>query len=182
MKEAAQITPQDYTATVTKQSKMTDFASLDVVYTTAHANPSPKGVLNVERRYYVRFTQDGMQKLRPLYEGEPVKVGDEVEVQLTLTADSAFEYVLLSDPKPAGFENAELTSGWTWNPVPMYREVRDADTNYFVNRLPAGTITVRYALRPTVPGIFHAKPAQVQSLYNSEYGAHTGSDMLAVTR
>ncbi len=180
VKQDAQITPTAYTATVTKQGKMTDFASLNVVYTTAQAKASPKGVINVSRAYFVRFTQDGVQKLRPVKDMEEVKVDDEVEVQLTLTTDSAFEYVLLTDPKPAGFESAELTSGWTWNPVSMYREVRDADTHYFINRLPAGTVRVSYVLRPTVPGKFHAKPAQVQSLYNPEYGAHSAAEKMSV--
>ncbi|MBO5910632.1 MAG: hypothetical protein J6Q05_00320, partial [Elusimicrobiaceae bacterium] len=180
VKQNGQITPTAYTATVTKQGKMTDFASLNVVYTTAQAKASPKGVINVSREYFVRFTQDGVQKLRPVKNMEEVKVGDEVEVQLTLTTDSAFEYVLLTDPKPAGFESADLTSGWTWNPVSMYREVRDTDTNYFINRLPAGTVRVSYVLRPTVPGQFHAKPAQVQSLYNPEYGAHSAAEKVNV--
>ena len=173
-------TPTAYTATVQKQGKMTDFASLNVVYTTAQAKASPKGVINVSRAYYVRVTQEGVQKLIPVKDRDEIKVGDEIEVQLTLTTDSAFEYVLLSDPKPAGFESAELTSGWTWDPVAMYREVRDADTNYFINRLPAGTVRVSYVLRPTVPGKFHAKPAQVQSLYNPEYGAHSAAEKLNV--
>lgn len=182
VKQGTQITPAAYTATVTKQGKMTDFASLNVVYTTAQAKASPKGVINVSREYFVRFTQDGVQKLRPVKDMEEVKVGDEVEVQLTLTTDSAFEYVLLTDPKPAGFESADLMSGWTWNPVSMYREVRDADTNYFINRLPAGTVRVSYVLRPTVPGQFHAKPAQVQSLYNPEYGAHSAAEKIKVEK
>ncbi len=174
------VSPAAYTAQVNKQGKMTDFASLSVVYTTAQAKASPKGVINVSREYFVRFTQEGVQKLRPVKNLEEVKVGDEVEVQLTLTTDSAFEYVLLTDPKPAGFESADLSSGWTWNPVAMYREVRDADTNYFINRLPAGTVRVSYVLRPTVHGKFHAKPAQVQSLYNPEYGAHSAAEKLNV--
>lgn len=179
-KQSTQLTPAAFTAQVNKQGKMTDFASLNVVYTTAQAKASPKGVINVSREYFVRFTQDGVQKLRPVKDMDEIKVADEVEVQLTLTTDSAFEYVLLSDPKPAGFESADLTSGWTWNPVAMYREVRDGDTNYFINRLPAGTVRVSYVLRPTVPGKFHAKPAQVQSLYNPEYGAHSAADKLSV--
>ena len=181
-KQGAQITPVAYTATVHKQGKMTDFASLNVVYTTAQAKASAKGVINVTRAYFVRFTQDGVQKLRPVKDIEEIKVGDEVEVQLTLTTDSAFEYVLLTDPKPAGFESADLTSGWTWNPVSMYREVRDAQTNYFINRLPAGTVRISYVLRPTVPGKFHAQPAQVQSLYNPEYGAHSAAEKVSVTK
>ncbi len=172
--------PAAYTATVHKQGKMTDFASLNVVYTTAQAKASPKGVIHVSRAYYIRVNQEGTQKLIPVKDRDEIKVGDEIEVQLTLTTESAFEYVLLSDPKPAGFESAELTSGWTWDPVAMYREVRDADTNYFINRLPAGTVRVSYVLRPTVPGRFHAKPTQVQSLYNPQYGAHSAAEKISV--
>ena len=111
-----------------------------------------------------------------------MKVGDEVEVHLTLTSDSAFDYVQLTDPKPAGFESAELQSKWTWNPVSMYQEIRDADTNFFINRLPAGKVELRYVLRPTVPGKFHAKPAQIQSMYAPEYGAHSAAEKVTVVR
>ncbi|MBQ8033407.1 MAG: hypothetical protein IJ266_05635, partial [Elusimicrobiaceae bacterium] len=70
----------------------------------------------------------------------------------------------------------------TWSPLSMYREVRDADTNFFIEHLPAGQVTVRYVLRPTVPGTFHAKPAQIQSMYAPEYGAHTASEKLKVEK
>ena len=95
---------------------------------------------------------------------------------------SAFEYVLLSDPKPAGFESADLLSAWTWNPVSMYREVRDAQTNFFINWLPAGKVTLRYVLRPTVPGQMNALPAQIQSMYAPEYGAHTETAEMSVVK
>ncbi len=182
VKQGAQLTPAALQAQVTKQGKMTDFASLNVIYTSAEAKASPKGVLNVSREYFVRFTQDGTQKLRRVKEGDNLKVGDEVEVHLTLTTDSAFEYVQLTDPKPAGFESAELQSKWTWNPVSMYQEIRDADTNFFINRLPAGKVELRYVLRPTVPGKFHAKPAQIQSMYAPEYGAHSAAEKVTVIR
>lgn len=180
VKQGAQLSPAAYTATVSKQSQMTDFASLNVVYTSAQAKASPKGVLNVERSYFVRFTQDGAQKLHPVRDMDEIKTADEIEVHLTLTSDSAFDYVLLTDPKPAGFESADLTSGWSWNPVFVYQEVRDAETNFFINRLPAGKVTLRYVLRPTVPGKFHAQPAQVQSMYAPQFGAHSASEKIQV--
>lgn len=182
IKQGAQLTPAALKAQVTKQGKMTDFASLNVIYTSAEAKESPKGVLNVSREYFVRFTQDDTQKLRRVQNGDDIKVGDEVEVHLTLTTDSTFEYVQLTDPKPAGFESTELQSKWTWNPVSMYQEIRDADTNFFINRLPAGKVELRYVLRPTVPGKFHAKPAQIQSMYAPEYGAHSAAEKVTVVR
>ncbi len=182
IKPKTQLTPEAYTATIRKQSKVTDFASLNMVYTSAQAKASPKGVLNIEREYFVRFTQDGVQKLRPVKDTGEIKTADEVEVHLTVTADSTFDYVLLTDPKPAGFENADLTSGWNWNPISVYREVKDGVTQFFINRLPAGKVTLRYVLRPTVPGKFHAGPAQIQSLYAPEFGAHSTAEKIQVQK
>ena len=109
-------------------------------------------------------------------------MGDEIEVHLTLNTDSAFEYVQVSDPKPAGFESTELISGWSWNPVSFYREERDSRTNFFINWLPNGTLTLRYVLRPTVPGQFHAAAAQAQSMFAPEYGAHSASTTIQVEK
>ena len=181
VRQGRQITPQALQAQIEKKGVLTDFASLSVIYKSAEAKESPKGVLNVTRKYFSRFTQDGIQKIRPVQDLGEIQVGDEVEVHLTLTSDSSFEYVLLSDPKPAGFESDELLSGWTHDPLWLYRENRDAQTNFFINWLPAGTVTLRYVLRPTLEGRFHALPAQAQSLYAPEFGAHTAAEVLNVS-
>lgn len=180
VRQGKEITPNALRATIDKKGVLTDFASLSVVYKSAEAKASPKGVLNVTREYFTRFTQDGVQKIRPVQDLGEVAVGDEVEVHLTVTADSAFEYVLLADPKPAGFEAKELLSGWTYDPLYLYRENRDETTNFFIQQLPAGTVTLRYVLRPTLEGRFHALPAQAQSMYAPEYGAHTAAEVLKV--
>lgn len=182
VRRGRQVTPEAFSAQIQKKGVMTDFASLSLIYKSAEAKASPKGVINVTRQYFTRFTQDGVQKLRPVQDLGEVKVGDEVEVQLTLTTDSAFEYVRLSDPKPAGFESDELLSGWTADPLWLYRENRDAETNFFINWLPAGTVTFNYVLRPTVEGRFHALPAQAQSMYAPEFGAHTAAAALTVEK
>ncbi len=182
VRQGDQIKPNALQATIEKKGVLTDFASLSVVYQSAEAKASPKGVINVSREYFTRFTQDGVQKIRPVQDLDEVQVGDEVEVHLTLTTDSAFEYVLLADPKPAGFENEELFSGWTYDPLRLYRESRDAQTNFFIPDLPAGTVTLRYVLRPTLEGRFHAMAAQVQSMYAPQYGAHTAAEVLNVNK
>ena len=179
---APQMTPAVYQAQITKTGGATDFASLSVVYLSNHAKASPKGVLNLTRDYFVRFRENGVQKLRPVKDVNEVKVGEEVEVHLTLTTDSAFEYVLVEDPKPAGFESEALTSGWEHQNVSFYREVKDAQTRFFINRLPAGKVTLRYVLRPTVQGQLNILPAQVQSMYAPEYGAHTASGQVRVLK
>lgn len=176
------VTPAAFTAVVTKQSPMTDFASLSAVYQTSDAKASPKGVINVSREYYLRKKQGNEVQLHPVKDLSEVTVGDEVDVRLTLTTDSAFEYVLLSDPKPAGFESEDLLSGWDWGNIRFYRENRDAATHFFINWLPSGTVTMHYILRPTVEGKFHALPAQAQSMYAPEFGAHSASETLNVIK
>ncbi len=182
VRSGAEITPAAFTATVTKQGRMTDFASLSAVYQSADAKASPKGVINVSREYYLRKKQGGEVQLRPLKDLDGVSVGDEIDVRLTVTTDSAFEYVHLQDPKPAGFESEELLSGWEWENIRFYRENRDAATNFFINWLPNGTVTLHYILRPTVEGKFHALPAQAQSMYAPEFGAHSAGETLSVSK
>jgi len=182
VKQGSAITPAAYTATVTKQGKVTDFASLSVLYRATQATDSPKGVLNVTREYFVRVKENNEEKLRPVKKLSEVKVGDEVEVHLTLTTDSAFEYVLLEDPKPAAFESEDLLSGWTWGNLYYYKEIKDAQTRFFINRLPAGKVTLRYVLRPTLEGDFNVLPAQVQSMYAPEFGAHTANNTFKVIK
>ncbi|WP_428048897.1 MG2 domain-containing protein [Candidatus Avelusimicrobium caledoniensis] len=175
VRTGAQVTPETYRAEITKESPQTDFASLNAVYRAHDVNTSPKGVINVSRAYFLRVKDGNETKLRPLTNTDIVRVGDEIEVHLTLDTDSAFEYVMLDDPKPAGFESDELLSGWTYQNISFYREVKDSATHFFINWLPRGTVTLRYTLRPTVSGQLHALPAQVQSMYAPEYGAHSAS-------
>lgn len=183
VRQAPQITETSYIAQINRQGPTTtDFASLAAIYETATAQASPKGVINVERAYFLREKEDAQIKLRPLAQGDTLHAGDEVEVHLTIRTDSAFEYVLLQDPKPAGFESKNLLSGWTHQNVSFYREEKDATTNFFINRVPNGALTLRYTFQPTVNGELHVLPAQVQSMYAPEYGAHSDSTSFTVEK
>ena len=171
---------QYYTAQVTKRGGLTGFATLDAVYTTPNALPSPEGVLNLSRQYLLKYTENGIEKVRPIETEEEIPVGAEIEVRLTLQTASAFDFVVVSGPKPAGFENTDLLSGWSWHTLPVYREYRDASTNFFLDRVPAGKYTFSYTLRPTLTGEYHLLPAQVQSMYAPEFSAHTGATKVKV--
>jgi len=178
--QATQVPAQYYSAQVTKRSGLTSFATLDAIYTTPNALPSPQGVLNISRTYLLKYTENGVEKVRLLELEEEIPVGAEIEVRLTLQSSSAFDFVVVTDPKPSGFENTELLSGWSWNVLPMYREYRDAATHFFLDRVPAGTYTFSYTLRPTLAGEYHLLPAQVQSMYAPEFSAHTAAEKINV--
>ncbi|MBR2865303.1 MAG: hypothetical protein IKC13_03400 [Elusimicrobiaceae bacterium] len=178
--EAENVAPSYYTAKVSQKDGLTGFATLDAVYTTHDAKASPKGVLNVSRQYMLKYTENGTEKLRKLAPEEKIPVGAEVEVVLTLQTDSAFDFVVLTDPKPAGFENDDLLSGWAWEGLSRYQEYRDSATRFFFDYVPTGRYTLTYTLRPTLAGQYHSLPAQVQSMYAPEFSAHTASDILNV--
>jgi alpha-2-macroglobulin len=141
--------------------------------------------VKVERRYYkiteekktshvadakgTAVAQQGRKTTRTeLKSGDPLKSGDEVEVELVLESKNDYEYVLLADPKPAGFEAVEVNSGWVWEGLSAYREFRDEKVAFFVDRLPQGRHTIRYRVRAEVPGKFSALPAKAEAMYAPE--------------
>ena len=107
-----------------------------------------------------------------IHSGDPLKSGDLVEVQLTVESKNDYEYILLEDPKPAGFEPASVRSGWNYDGLPAYQEFRDAKVAFFVERLPRGTSAVSYRVRAEVPGKFSALPTKAEAMYSPELRAN----------
>jgi uncharacterized protein YfaS (alpha-2-macroglobulin family) len=172
---------KDGRAVIDKSGPGLAFASLTWVYTTdAPAKASGPGLTDLARRYFKRVKDGASYTLQPLDSGAVVAVGDEVEVHLTVTSRSEFEYLHLKDPKLAGFEAEELTSGWKWDNLGRYEEPRDSLTNFFMSWLPHGEYVLRYRLRPTTPGRYRVGPAVLQSMYAPEITAHSDSFELEV--
>ena len=94
-----------------------------------------------------------------------VQSGDLIEVELTLASKSDYEYLVIEDPKGAGFEPVEVRSGYNGNPLGAYVEYRDEQVRMYVRNLARGERTVRYRLRAETPGEFAALPTQVRAMY-----------------
>ncbi|MEM6799478.1 MAG: hypothetical protein AAF589_08180, partial [Planctomycetota bacterium] len=86
-------------------------------------------------------------------------------VELTLNSKNDYEYLILTDRKPAGFEPVGVRSGYTGNELGAYVEYRDATVNLFLRRLARGERSVTYRLRAEAPGRFSALPAEVTAMY-----------------
>lgn len=173
-KYGKEITPADLSPRVEKKGPGLAFAAFTGIYTTDKtAEESPAGLMNVSRQYFLRSKEGDVYTLKPLASGATVGVGDEIEVHLTVTTRSQFEYVHLKDPKAAGFEAEELNSGWKWDQLGRYEEPRDSLTNFFVEWLPHGEYTLKYRLRPTTPGAYKLGAAVMQSMYAPEFAAHS---------
>ena len=120
--------------------------------------------------------------LQPLTDGAKLEPGDELEVQLSIRARQAAEYVHLRDPRGAGFEPENATSKYQWDlGVVRYEEFRDSGTNFFFERLPPGEYTMKYRVRAATSGTFRVGPATLQSMYAPEFTAYSAGNALTIT-
>jgi len=107
-------------------------------------------------------------------ESEVLRSGDLVEVELTLESKNDYEYLMVEDPKAAGFEAVDLRSGYQAAPLWPYIEYRDDRVCLFLRTLPRGQHTLRYRVRAEIPGRFGLLPARIAGMYAPEL---TGSSI-----
>jgi len=125
---------------------------------------TPKKVLKKDRkgREYTELTYERAE-LRP---HETVESGQEIEVELTITADNNYEYLVFEDMKAAGCEPVELTSGRTYaGGLVANMELRDEKVVFFVGWLRQGEHTIKYKVRAEIPGDFHVLPTKSYAMY-----------------
>ena len=144
--------------------------------------PAEAGVISsVNRTYFRRESKGDSVTLHPIADGSSIAVGDELEVQLSITSKHSLEYVQLRDPRAAGFEPLSTRSGPKWNlGISWYEETRDSGTNFFFERLPHGEYTFKYRVRAATEGTFKAGPAVLQSVYAPEFVAYSAGRLLKV--
>jgi uncharacterized protein YfaS (alpha-2-macroglobulin family) len=117
--------------------------------------------------------QQGIKYVRTeLASGDPLTSGDLVEVELSIDSKNDYEYVLIADPKPAGFEPVEVQSGWSYEGLNSYREYRDDKVAFFAERLPQGRHNVSYRVKAEIPGRFSALPTKAEGMYAPELRAN----------
>jgi uncharacterized protein YfaS (alpha-2-macroglobulin family) len=110
-----------------------------------------------------------------------LKSGDLVEVELTIDSKNDYEYLLVEDPKAAGFEPELVRSGYYADDLGSYMELRDDRVCFFVRELPWGRHSVSYRLRAEVPGRFSALPARASAMYAPELRGNSDEIKLAIT-
>jgi len=173
-KAGKEITEKDSKITIEKKGPGFGFASLTLLYSSKKFDEdSGEGIMKLNRKYFLRYKEGNDYKLKPLNSGDRIKVGDQIEIQLTINSRSQFEYIHIRDPKPAGFEAQELKSGWKWDKITRYEEQRDSLTNFFIEWLPNGEYILKYHIKATTPGTYKIGPALMQSMYAPEFSAYT---------
>lgn len=141
--------------------------------------------VKVERQYYKLVSVDKTIKAegsrgqavdqkvekyerQPLKEGDTLKSGDLVEIELVIESKNDYEYLMFEDMKPAGFEPVEQRSGYGAKGLPAYVEYRDNRVTFFTRVLPRGRHSVAYRMRAEIPGKFAALPTKASAMYAPE--------------
>jgi hypothetical protein len=145
-----------------------------------------RGII-VSRQYFIK-TPDCGGKDQPLC--QPVaeaKVGQDIQVKVTLIAPNDLYYVVLEDPFPAGAEavdtSLQTTSvvgqppelkpsdplyygwGWWWF---SNTDLRDEKVVLFASYLPRGTYEYDYTLHAALTGTYQVIPTHASEFYFPE--------------
>ncbi|MFY9550111.1 MAG: alpha-2-macroglobulin family protein [Thermoanaerobaculia bacterium] len=173
---------RDAQIVVAKTGKGLAFTSATWHFSTEKLPEEDRGdFFKVSRKYFLRDATASGFVLKPLAEGTPVKSGDQIEVQISLSAKHAAEYVHLRDPRPAGAEPENVLSRYKWDlGISWYEETRDSGSNFFFEWLPAGEYTFKYRIRANMAGTFKVAPATVQPMYAPEFNAYSAGATITI--
>ncbi len=100
--------------------------------------------------------------------GDVIKVGDVIEVELTITSREDLEYLMVQNPHSAGFETYQMPISFRGS---QRHEVRDDRLDVYFESLPAGEHSIRYQLRAEHTGQLWNNPARVTSMYFDQISA-----------
>jgi uncharacterized protein YfaS (alpha-2-macroglobulin family) len=171
--------------------------------TSTLATGAQKG-FKVTRRYQVQNEKGRWRDVTG-----PLPSGVLVRVDLRVEVTRPYQYVLLEDFVPSGFEarpeddnlaqieekkcDCENDVMMTvdppvgWSPLPVARrESRDNRQAWFVTNLPFnqsgnnGKFYLRYILRPEQPGTRTAPPARIEAMYRPQFNGHSSAATLEV--
>ena len=118
----------------------------------------------------------------PLKNLSGVASGDLVEVELIVESKNDYEYLLLEDRKPSGFETDDQRSGYIFEGLRAYRELRDNRVSFFLSNLARGRHSVSYRIRAETPSQrVSALPAKIEGMYAPELVGNSNEFKLRVT-
>ncbi len=138
------------------------------------------------RQYFVpidkvRRHSDEMKIKREIVAPENVKVGDKVEVVITIENSQDMEFVYLKDLRGACFEPTEQLSRYHCdNGLWYYQSTGDVAMEFFFDYLPKGKHTVSHTMYVTKEGSFSAGYSQIQCQYAPEFGAYSDGARITV--
>ncbi len=139
------------------------------------------GELSITKRLYKVSTSEKGKVRTEVLPGDTLKVGDIIEVSLTINANKNLEFVHIKDLRAAGTEPVDVLSEYHWqNGLGYYQSTRDANTSFFSDNMPKGIYQLNYTLKVEQAGEFNCGLATIQCLYAPEYTANSKSISIRV--
>jgi hypothetical protein len=130
--------------------------------------------LTIKKQLFLVQNSDRGEVLKPIADGQKLKVGDKVKVRIELRVDRDMEYVHMKDMRASSFEPMNVLSSYKWQGgLGYYESTADAATNFFFSWLPKGTHVFEYPLRVTYNGDFSNGITTIQSMYAPEFTSHS---------
>ena len=147
----------------------------DVLKVRAH---EPKE-LSVEKKYYKKTK--GAKGTRLAAIGEALEPGDELVARIEIKSDRSYEFVHLSDGRPACAEPVDVLSSYRWRDgVGYYQSTKDTATHYYIDRLNKGVFVLETSYRVQQKGVFSGGIATIQCMYAPEFTAHSTAEAIRV--
>ena len=147
----------------------------DVLKVRAH---EPKE-LRVEKKYYKKTK--GAEGTRLAAIGDKLEPGDELVARLEITSDRSYEFVHLSDARPACAEPVDVLSSYRWRDgVGYYQSTKDTATHYYIDRMNKGVFVLETSYRVQQKGVFTGGIATIQCMYAPEFTAHSSAESVRV--
>jgi hypothetical protein len=151
-------------------------------YSTKSEVETLSGPLKVTRNYYrLSSSSSGTLDSAPLDDlnGLSFKPGEEFLVSLSIDTAQAYDYMVLEDFIPAGFQVIEKTKNYRLSNTAMndsldrcpatYKEARANRVVFFFNQLNANNnVTIYYLMRAALEGNYQVNPAVIRSMYYDE--------------
>ena len=114
-------------------------------------------------------------------ETSDMRLGERVQVQLTLEVKRDMKYVSIIDERAAALEPVDQLPGYDWNGgLAFYRESGNTATRFFIGFLNAGSYRLSYDATAQVTGSFMGGICTVQSQYAPELTAHSAAHRITV--
>ena len=105
------------------------------------------------------------------------KLSTKVTVRITLVADRDYDFVSVTDHRPACLEPVNQLSGYRWG---YYSQMKDDRTEYFFDQLSKGTHVIETEYYVTRPGTYTTGPATAVCTYAPAYQGTTPAITLTV--
>jgi len=136
------------------------------------------GQLRLSRKILVKSLHGSF---RELPEGEAVKPGTSLFIQLTIETDEDLSYVRLEDFHAAGFKPGNFQSGYRHNrDLSFYQSGEENSVVFYIPVVTRGTHQIIFEVIPEQAGRLFGGYARIQSVFAPEFSAWSSSRRIVV--